>query len=588
MAKVIFSYKGTETEIQCNINDKMRDIYKRNEIKIGKDISKLLFLYNGNNINDNLTLNEIINEDDKRRNIINILVNENDEAIIKERIVNSNEIICPKCYENILIKIDEYKINLYNCKNNHNTDNILLNEYENNIDLSKIVCDKCKIKNKSNTYKNEFYRCNTCKINLCPLCKSNHNNNHKIINYDNKNYICEIHNKEYIKYCKNCKSNICMICLKEHKNHSIINYEDLILNEEDNKKEINKLKEYINKMNTNINDIIEILSKVKENMNKYYKIYNNIINNYNYEKINYEILYNINEFNKYNNIIIKDINEIINDININIKFKNILNLYNKINNNNKIICNNNKVSNNKINYINFDNNFNQNEDLLGLNNQKNLNQEDIHKNLSNQKEPNLQNFDVAEIENENNGHNYDPNDKYRDYPEKIVELINNIREDPIGYADLIEDSIKYIMKKEDKNDPTNIRLIFNKKVKIRLNKGEPAFREAAEILRSLSPLPPLEFSNDKCIPLPENEDELKDPTFFREQVRQIRENTQIDVFFKDLIKIPEVSGLLMIVDDTNKYAGKKRMTLLDKDLKYVGVTSKFIGKTFIAHFAFSK
>ena len=41
MAKVIFSYKGIQTEIQCNINDKIKDIYKKYETKIGKDISKL-------------------------------------------------------------------------------------------------------------------------------------------------------------------------------------------------------------------------------------------------------------------------------------------------------------------------------------------------------------------------------------------------------------------------------------------------------------------------------------------------------------------------------------------------------------------
>ena len=144
------------------------------------------------------------------------------------------------------------------------------------------------------------------------------------------------------------------------------------------------------------------------------------------------------------------------------------------------------------------------------------------------------------------------------------------------------------MSEEDKNDPGNVRLIFKKKVKVALNKGEPAFREAAEYLRSLNPLPPLEFSQEKCIPLPENEEELKDQNFLREQVRKLREETQVDVFFKDLIKVPEVSGLLMIIDDTNKNAGKKRMALLNKDLKYVGVTSKFIGKTFIAYFAFSK
>ena len=35
MAKVIFNYKGVEKEIQCNINDKIKDIIKRYENKIG-------------------------------------------------------------------------------------------------------------------------------------------------------------------------------------------------------------------------------------------------------------------------------------------------------------------------------------------------------------------------------------------------------------------------------------------------------------------------------------------------------------------------------------------------------------------------
>ena len=163
MAKVIFIYKGIETEIQCNINDKIKDIYKRYENKLGIDISKLYFIYNGNKINDNLILNEILNEEDKRRNIMNILVN-----------------------ENILIKINEYKISLVKCKNNHEINNILLNEFENleNINISKIIRNKCKINNKSKIYNNEFFRCNICKINLFPLCKSNHNN-HKIIKYNN-------------------------------------------------------------------------------------------------------------------------------------------------------------------------------------------------------------------------------------------------------------------------------------------------------------------------------------------------------------------------------------------------------------------
>ena len=71
-------------------------------------------------------------------------------------------------------------------------------------------------------------------------------------------------------------------------------------------------------------------------------------------------------------------------------------------------------------------------------------------------------------------------------------------------------------------------------------------------------------------------------------MKVLREQTRIDVFFKDLIKIPEISGLLMIVDDTNKNAGKKRRALLSNELKYIGVNSKFIGRTFVAYFSFSK
>ena len=120
MAKVIFNYKGLETEIQSNLNQKIEDILTKFANKRKIDISKVYFIYNGNIIdNNNLILNEIINEEDKTRNIMNILVNENVKIIIKENIVKSKEIICPKCNENILIKIDEYKINLFNCKNNH-------------------------------------------------------------------------------------------------------------------------------------------------------------------------------------------------------------------------------------------------------------------------------------------------------------------------------------------------------------------------------------------------------------------------------------------------------------------------------------
>ena len=187
-----------------------------------------------------------------------------------------------------------------------------------------------------------------------------------------------------------------------------------------------------------------------------------------------------------------------------------------------------------------------------------------------------------------NENNNEKNTKYSDYPQKMLDLLNQIRANPSSYADVIEDSIQNITEEQDRKDESKIRIIYKKKVKVALNRGEIAFKKAAEELRGMEPLPPLILKNDICVPLPEEEAEIKDTSYLREQLKLIREKTNIDVFFKDLIKIPEVSALLMIVDDSEKNPRKKRKAVLNKDFKYIGISSKFIGKTFIAYFAFSQ
>ena len=181
------------------------------------------------------------------------------------------------------------------------------------------------------------------------------------------------------------------------------------------------------------------------------------------------------------------------------------------------------------------------------------------------------------------------NQKYLNYPEKIIEIINTIRQDPVSYADVVIDSMKNIVEDNNKNDATKNKIIYKKKVKVALTRGKSAFLEAAEDLRNTEPLPPLEFVPEICIPLPEDELDMKDNNFLKKKVIELRkEGIHIDVFYKDLVKIPEVSALLMIVDDSGKNAGKKRMTLLDKNIKYIGGSSRFVGKTFIAYLSFVK
>ena len=326
MSQVIFTYQSIETIIQCKTTEKLKDICHRYATKIKIDIDNLYFIYNGNIINK-----ELINEEDKKRNTMNILVIEINKTLKNDKIIRSKDIICPKYYEEILMSIKDYKINLYSCLNGHKFNEILLNDFENTqkINISNIICDICKIYNKGNIYNNELYRCLTCHKNLCPLCKSKHEKNHKIILYELKNYLCEEHKENFTRFCKNCNKNICMKCEKKHKNHNTFYLGDMLPN--DNIiDEIKELKEYIEKFNNDIKDIIQKLQSIIDNIQLYYNLSYNII--IAQENRNYQKLQNINELINYNNIILKDIKKIINNNNILDKMKTLLNIYNKMNN----------------------------------------------------------------------------------------------------------------------------------------------------------------------------------------------------------------------------------------------------------------
>ena len=278
MAQLEFEFSQKIIIIQVNFNDLFKNAFDSFYQKTHIEPNSVVFIANDMKISENKRIIELMNQieiNNKKMRIFVISLNNNKND---KSIVESKEIICPKCYEQCRIKIDDYIINLYNCKNNHSTVLKMENFKEfQEIDLAKIKCDDCKIKNRGNTYNNDFYTCLNCQNNLCVLCKTRHNKNHIIINYDQKNFICPKHYNSFFKYCHNCNINICLICNKEHINHNLQSFENIISNPDGKRSELDKLKNEINIFNNHVKKIISGLNQLMENMETYYKIFDNII-----------------------------------------------------------------------------------------------------------------------------------------------------------------------------------------------------------------------------------------------------------------------------------------------------------------------
>jgi len=181
------------------------------------------------------------------------------------------------------------------------------------------------------------------------------------------------------------------------------------------------------------------------------------------------------------------------------------------------------------------------------------------------------------------------------YDQRAFELINQIRQNPPDYSKTIIDNICNIISETHKvkNKETGIEeeksnFVFKRKVKVNLYKGEESFLDSANILKNTAPMNKLKFNKDIVIPLPDNHFDIVNSDFIKGKVNEIRNHYNINIYFKEYIKNPEIAVLMMIVDDVENMSGKKRDCILNPNLKYIGIGSKFIGENFIAHFSFSK
>jgi len=224
---------------------------------------------------------------------------------------------------------------------------------------------------------------------------------------------------------------------------------------------------------------------------------------------------------------------------------------------------------------------NEDKDLVVTEEKNEL--DNLIKNSLNEEE--FENVIVTEQQNQKPGIEEDGYEEEIEYSQKfndrVLELINQIRRDPKSYSQTILDNIKNITVE-------NIKKVFKKKVKVRLKVGEQAFKDVAKKLGEMQPMGELTLAPEIMIPLPETELEMNDKALLKNKVNKIREKHNINVYFQNLIKNPDVAVLLLIVDDTKNAPGKRRDALLNPEFTKIGIGNKFLGIKFVSYFSFSK
>ena len=328
MALIEFMYNGSSTLVQCNPEEIIKDIVKRFLDKVNIKNEQVYFLYNGKTLIEDSPFNKVANQNDNTRKKMAVIVIDKIQNI--PTLKKSKYIICPECKENNKISIYEQRVFLSKCKNGHKFDDILIKDLEKTqyIDESKIKCGKCSV-TKNEAYNNKFFFCLSCKSNLCPLHEKNHDKSHHIIDYTEKDFVCQTHCDNYNSFCKNCKKDLCSLCENNHKEHKILTYGSFMPNKDNLEERLNKLGELIVKFKENVNAIIQRLNNTLQNVEAFLDMYTNIINNFENKNKNFLILRNINKISECGQSLISNLYDIVDEMDINTKFNLIMEISDK-------------------------------------------------------------------------------------------------------------------------------------------------------------------------------------------------------------------------------------------------------------------
>ena len=164
------------------------------------------------------------------------------------------------------------------------------------------------------------------------------------------------------------------------------------------------------------------------------------------------------------------------------------------------------------------------------------------------------------------------------FSKALLSKINSIRANPQSYISIIQKEKNNII--VDKRG----RLIYNGKNKIALTRGEEAFNEAIDFLKSSKATDRLIYNPYLTVEMPKTENEIRFVNDLRYKVDElVKKGIIIKSFWRNVIRDPDISFLMMIVDDMGEKSGMRRKDLLDPNMKYIGISSVEINGIFVSY-----
>ena len=319
---VLFDFEegniGT-TFIQCTVDAKMNQVLGALKTKMNSDnkvidLRDYIFIYNDKIINKDLTIGQIR----KNPSDTNIVIKVSQRSKIMKCPIHNGD----TCF----IKLENYGVKFFGCRKGHNPEIRPFDDYETSqkLNYNAIICHQCGRTQKSD--RREFYKCLKCSedfkksIYYCEDCSNTHaegvGEEHKIVKYSQKNYICSMHYKDFSSYCIRCKRDLCNECEKSHidQKHKVIKYDTETPKIKLIKNDLEEIKKKIAKARINIIQLKEMINGAENALNSYYNIAMDLIRKYetyNQQLRNYHVISNINSLNNSNAKVMKDLDIIL-------------------------------------------------------------------------------------------------------------------------------------------------------------------------------------------------------------------------------------------------------------------------------------